>query len=95
LPDDQTGSDFVHCFDDCRRRREHRRLSGLSPFRLCETPGPLVAKYCSACLRVRGRDLPIEQVNVLLRFIINLKTARAIGLAIPSSVLRRLDEAIE
>jgi len=54
-----------------------------------------VAKYRSACLRVRGRDLPIEQVNVLLRFIINLKTARAIGLAIPSSVLRRLDEAIE
>jgi len=39
--------------------------------------------------------LPIEQVNVLLRFIINLKTSSAIGLAIPSSVLRRLDEAIE
>jgi hypothetical protein len=44
---------------------------------------------------VRGRDSPIEQVDVLLRFIIDLKRAKALGLAIPSSALRRADEVIE
>ena len=57
--------------------------------------GRLLAKYVQrVLLGTRPGDLPIEQVDEL-RFIINLKTAKAIGLAIPSSVLRRADEVIE
>jgi len=57
--------------------------------------GRLTARHAQRILQ--GADpgtLPVEQLE-RFRFIVNVKTARAFGLTIPSSVLARADEIIE
>jgi putative ABC transport system substrate-binding protein len=57
--------------------------------------GRMSAKYVQRILAgTNPRDLPVEQVH-RLGFVINLKTARALGLTIPRSVLSVADEVIQ
>lgn len=57
--------------------------------------GQLSAKYVQrVLLGANPGELPVEQVDRLY-FVINLKTARAIGLTIPQSVVQRADEVIQ
>jgi putative tryptophan/tyrosine transport system substrate-binding protein len=57
--------------------------------------GRLSARYVQRILLgANPGDLPVEQVDKL-DFVINLKTARALGLPIPQSLLLRADEVIQ
>jgi putative ABC transport system substrate-binding protein len=59
------------------------------------TVGRVSAKHVQRVLfGADPRDLPVEQLDRLY-FIINLKTAKLLGLTIPRSVLARADEVIE
>jgi putative ABC transport system substrate-binding protein len=57
--------------------------------------GRLSAKYVQrVLLGANPGELPVEQVDRLY-FVINVKTAKALGLTIPQSVLLRADEVIQ
>ena len=57
--------------------------------------GPRGAVYVHKILQgTKPADLPIEQ-PVKFELVVNLKTARVMGLSIPESFLLRADEAIE
>ncbi len=59
------------------------------------TIGRLSAKYVQRILSgANPGGLPVEQVDRLY-LVINLKTAKALGLTIPQSVLIRADQVIE
>jgi len=84
------------------------RMPGLYPFRLMVDAGGLMA-YDSFTSNLQARtatyvdrilkganpsDLPVEQPTKF-ELVINLKTAKALGLTIPPSVLGRADQVIE
>jgi putative ABC transport system substrate-binding protein len=52
------------------------------------------AYYVDRLLKgARPSDLPFEQVSTL-RLAVNLRTAKALGIAVPQSILQRADEVI-
>ena len=90
------------------RLAEQYRLPGVYPYRFFATSGGLLsygidtvaifrqaATYVDRILKgEKPGDLPV-QAPVSFKLIINLKAARAIGLAIPEAFLLRADEVIE
>jgi putative ABC transport system substrate-binding protein len=53
------------------------------------------ASYVAKILRgASPSELPVEQTNYF-EFVLNLKTAKAIGVTLPTSILLRADEVIE
>jgi putative ABC transport system substrate-binding protein len=85
-----------------------RRLPTMYPYREMVKAGGLMsyspsypdlfrraATYVDKILRgAKPADLPVEQ-PIKLELVINLKTAKALGLTIPQSLLRRADEVIQ
>jgi len=84
------------------------RLPGMYPYWNAVTAGGLMA-YISRTPRLQARsafyvdrifkgakpgDLPVEQPTKF-ELVINLKTAKALGLTIPQSLLQRADQVIE
>jgi putative tryptophan/tyrosine transport system substrate-binding protein len=64
---------------------------GIDPVQLFRRAGSFVAKILRGA---KPSDLPVEQPTNF-EFALNLKTAKAIGVSVPTSILLRADEVIE
>jgi putative ABC transport system substrate-binding protein len=104
MPDIFTGSNYQFIVAGASRHR----LPAIYPFRYFATAGGLcshgtdqldlfkqAASYIDRILKgTKLADLPVQQ-PIKYELVINLKTAKELGLNVPSSLLARADEVIE
>jgi putative ABC transport system substrate-binding protein len=99
---------FLHNRDRIARFFTEHRLPSMNAYRELVEAGGLMsfgpsyatmhrqaARYVAKILNgARPADLPIEQ-PAKFEFVVNLKTAKALGRAVPQSLLARADEVLE